>query len=252
MALLQIENLTVAFADKLICEDFTLHIKPGEIWGILGENGSGKTTLLHTLGGFKTYRTGNILLEGKKLTHFSVKTKARKLGILFQSITPAFPETVYEYCKHGLFPHFSYISSSRNAGEKKLHNALRLVELHNKLHQPINTLSGGERQRLYIATLLVQAPLIYLLDEPTNHLDLRYQIKILDHFKYLARHQSATILMASHDINLMTEYCDQIIMLSGEGQVLMGEKRVLLTAENLLKVYHHPFKRVPAWLPLIP
>jgi iron complex transport system ATP-binding protein len=120
--------------------------------------------------------------------------------------------------------------------------ALTLLQLDKKLSQKVHTLSGGERRRLAIATLLTQAPQIYLLDEPMNHLDIRHQMLILQHFKHLAAIKSATVLMSLHDINIAQQFCSQILLLFGDGTSLHGTPKDVLTEENLTRLYQHPLK----------
>ena len=253
--LLETKNLTVRIANKIICRDLNLHIKAGETWGIIGPNGSGKTTLLHSLANLLPVLSGNIFLQEKKISCLSQKDIARQLGILFQDSNDIFPQSVFEFCSSGRYPHLRYFSFGNKQDEKIVKDALSVVDLDQHLSQKIHTLSGGERRRLDIATLLSQSPTIYLLDEPTNHLDIRYQIKIVDHFKQLTKTAPISVVMSIHDINLAAHYCDKILMLFGEGEYLTGDPSSLFSEKNLERLYQHRFQKITKdtksiWTPL--
>jgi iron complex transport system ATP-binding protein len=252
--LLETKNLTVQIADRIFCQQLNLQIHPGEVWGILGRNGSGKTTLLHTLCGLLPVSFGEIWLQEKSLTKLSRKEIARNIGILLQETQDFFPQTVFEFCSNGRYPHTSYFPWKNAQDKQMITQALYTMELENFAYRKVKTLSGGERRRLSIAALLTQTPQLYLLDEPTNHLDLHYQIKILNHFKQLAKKNSISVIQSLHDVNLAARFCEKVLLLFDDGEVLMGSKENILTTENLSRLYQHPLQMIhqektPVWLP---
>ena len=238
------KNLTLKIADKLICQQLDLSIQPGEIWGILGANGSGKTSLLHAFAGLTVIQQGEIYLQEKNLAELSRKTIARQVGILFQDTSVYFPQTVFEFCVGGCFPHNNSFAENKNA---VLH-ALSIMELDHKLSQKVHTLSGGERRRLAIATLLTQKPNLYLLDEPTNHLDLRHQVNALNYFSLLTK-KEAGIFMSLHDPQLAARYCSHVLLLFPDKTYLLGAAKQLLTSDNLSRLYECDLKHImPTYL----
>jgi iron complex transport system ATP-binding protein len=251
--LIRTEGLNIRIANQLVCENLNLTIKPGELWGILGQNGSGKTTLLHTLAGLKTPAQGEIYLADKNLSRYSTKKRAQLLGLLFQENQTTFPQTVFEACLAGRYAHFD--SFLENKEDRRIAQAaLETLELDQKKHQNILTLSGGEGRRLALATLLAQNPSLYLLDEPLNHLDLRHQKQVLHYFRRKAVSHKISVLMALHDINIAEQYCDKILLLLGEGKTRVGPKLDLLTEANLTELYGEPLRLFKSeekrwWLP---
>lgn len=236
--MLKIQNLTLKQHNKILCDNLNFTIQAGEIWGILGPNGCGKTTLLHTLAGLLP-ADGSIFLKNTLLKNFTRKEIAKNIGLLLQNTEDRFPQTVLEYCQNGRYPHLSYMGLPSKTDRDFIHHALKMMELEHLSNQNIQTLSGGERRRLSIATLLVQSPCIYLLDEPTNHLDLRHQIQTLQFFHHLARTQSISICIALHDINLAAEFCDHVLLLNADAP-LVGKTNLLLSEENLSRLYRQP------------
>ncbi len=99
--------------------------------------------------------------------------------------------------------------------------------------RPIDELSGGERKRVFIARALAQEPEVILLDEPTANLDIHHQIDFLDLILNLNREKGLTIVMASHDMNIASEFCDRLILLK-EGRIYkMGPPGEVITRENI-------------------
>lgn len=238
-SLLKTQHLSLAIAGKNICKDLSIDIQRGDIWGLLGPNGSGKTTLLNILGGLTPYGsrgqtpTSEILLTDKPLKHFSRKEIAQRVGILFQESPFVFPQTVFDYCYSGRYPH----EKNPLLDEAIVLQALQDMALENFSRKNILTLSGGEKRRVAIAALLTQTPQIYLLDEPTNHLDIRYQLHVLQHFKKLAEEKSVGIMIALHDMHHAKKYCNKILMLFENGETLQGNTEAIFTKENLARLY---------------
>ncbi len=244
MARLQTQNLCVDIGASKVCENLQLSLKPGEIWGVLGRNGIGKTTLLHTLAGLRPASSGSILLDQQDISQLPRRAVAQKLGLLLQHIEDAFPVSVLETVVSGRHPHISGWQWETKTDYQKAQASLEQVEMAAFAHRQVNELSGGERQRVSIATLLTQDPDIFLLDEPNSHLDLKYQIQLLNILSDKAHKQQKTILMTLHDLNLAARFCDHVLLLTGDGNTLMGNTEELLNEKNLMQMYDYPIIRV--------
>ena len=123
-------------------------------------------------------------------------------------------------------------------------NALSEMNLEAMAERDITTLSGGERQRVAIASLLTQRPQLYLLDEPGNHLDIAFQIRSLEVMRQRVVNEGLGLCMATHDINLAARFCDQILLLTGDGEFLLGSTSEILTPENLSRAYGCEIRQV--------
>ena len=238
------EALTVSVGQKLICRDFDLEIRAGEHWGMLGGNGVGKTTLLHTLAGLRQPVGGRILLDDTDLQDYRRLHLARKVGVLFQDSQDTFPATVKETALTGRFPYQSFWPGGQREDITLADTALAQLNLEPMQDRQVDTLSGGERRRLAIATLLLQDPGLWLLDEPTNHLDLHHQIQVLDLISQRVRERGGALLMALHDVNLISRYCSHAILMPGQAQLLCGRVAEVINKPNLEDLYRHPIHEI--------
>lgn len=242
--MLTAEHITIETGRKTICQNLSLELRAGDVWGILGPNGSGKTTLLYALSGLHTLASGDIRLNNVSLSQYSIKAIARRIGILFQDFNSTCPQTVWEYCLASRFPHLSYFKKESVFDEDIMTQSLRLMDLEHHAHCLITNLSGGEKRRLALAALLAQTPDIYLLDEPTNHLDVRHQAHTLNHFRHLAVKSGAAVMMSLHDINLAQHYCNHVLLLYPDKEVLTGETNTVLTPDNVSRLYQHTMRKI--------
>ncbi|MDO8909655.1 MAG: ABC transporter ATP-binding protein [Pseudohongiella sp.] len=242
--LMTLNNLGLACGGVLLCEHLSMDIFAGDRIAILGPNGSGKTTLLHTLTGLQKAQSGDIFLQQKKLTDWSNIELAQKLGLLFQSTQDDMPATVMETVLLGRLPHQRAWQSTSEADWAASNDALMKMNLTALVDREIAKLSGGERQRVAIASLLAQSPLIYFLDEPTNHLDISFQIKTMQIFSELSKNKERAMLMATHDINLAARFCDRIVLLGGQGQVIVGDVHEVLTESLLSTAFSFDIRRI--------
>ena len=237
--LLESHNLSVRIGEKQICRNANFEFRAGEFWGILGINGAGKTTLLHTLAGLRSPERGQICLTGNPLPQMSRRRIARQLGLMLQDTPDPFPATVLDTALIGRHPHLSRWQWESSQDIEQALTTLKQVHLQGFEQRQVNTLSGGERRRLALATLLMQAPKILLLDEPTNHLDLHHQHQMLELLRDQA-HNGASIVMVLHDINHVVRYCDHVILLCDDGEIIQGRQSEILNAEVLSRLYGHP------------
>ena len=242
-ALLQASRLTVRIGDREVCRDLELQLQPGERLAILGRNGAGKSTLLSTLAGLPPAQGGEVRLQGRSYGELGPRAAARQRGWMAQTQADAFASSVLETALAGRHPHLGRWEWE-SAGDAKLaRQALQEVGLAGMESRDIQTLSGGERQRLAIATLLTQAPALYLLDEPLAHLDLNHQIAVLDLFAARAR-AGAAVVMVLHEPALAWRYCQRILVIHGDGCSDCGDRADMLTAERLSRLYGHPLQVV--------
>ena len=241
---LMVEGLTVRAGAKPVCRDFNWSLSAGERWGMLGGNGVGKTTLLHTLAGLRKPFGGSIRLDDIDLQQYPRRRLARNIGVLFQDSQDTFPATVKETVLTGRYPYQSFWPGGARADVALADEALAQLQLLTMQNRQVDTLSGGERRRLAIATLFLQDPGLWLLDEPTNHLDFHHQIQVLDLIVQRVSARNGALLMALHDVNLLSRYCSHALLLTGDEEILYGEVAAVINKPNLENLYRSPIREL--------
>jgi iron complex transport system ATP-binding protein len=236
--MLQARNLTLTIAGRTLCASLDAELKAGENWVILGANGSGKTTLLHALAGLRAPDAGHIRLEDSVVNDIPPRTRARRIGVLFQEAESEFPATVLETVLTGRYPHLDRWQWEGAQDYRAAEAALDAVGLAGLARRPLATLSGGERRRVEIAALLAQDAPICLLDEPTNHLDLRHQVQVLELVAGRARRPGHLNVFVLHDVNLAARFGTHAILLFDNGESRHGPLADMLNRSHLEQMYH--------------
>ncbi|GAA3957265.1 ABC transporter ATP-binding protein [Allohahella marinimesophila] len=236
MSRLSVENLIIDIPGRSDGRALSFEVESGQIWGVLGPNGAGKTTLLHTLAGLRTPRSGQVLLGKEPLAALGRRAVARKLGLVFQERHDDFPATVLETALIGRHPYLSPWQMEQAEDVRLAAAALTRLDVDHLQHRLLHTLSGGERQRVAIATVLTQAPGIWLADEPTNHLDLHHQTETMALLAEEAECGRA-IVLCLHDLNLAARWCDHILLLYPDGEACWGPADSILVTGALERLY---------------
>jgi iron complex transport system ATP-binding protein len=237
--MLQTQNLTLEYPGTMLCRNLNLTVSSGECWAILGQNGCGKTTLIHALGGLHQSNDDSepsVLVDGVAPQAWSRRVLARNLGIMLQEEPGEFWGNVHEYVLLGRYPHVKNMFGWQAADHEIATAAIERMGLTGLAHRSLTTLSGGERQRARIALVLAQSPQCYLLDEPLQHLDLRHQLFTMTIFRELAK-QGKALVMVLHDVGWASRFCDHILMLFDNGQVITGSADEVLNQDNLEALY---------------
>ncbi|WP_321289487.1 ABC transporter ATP-binding protein [uncultured Sunxiuqinia sp.] len=218
----------------------SLSLEKGSFSGIIGPNGSGKTTLFRGVTSSIATLEGSVYLKGKNLQKLSLKERAQNIAIVSQFVDLD-QMSVEDYVLMGRMPYqnrFQFFESKEDL--EKAHKYMQLTDVLKHKDKLMTELSGGEQQRAAIARALTQEPELLLLDEPTSHLDITHQVRILDLLHRLNQEMGLTVLMVIHDLNLASEYCDQLILFK-EGQLFtQGTPEEVLTFDTIEKVYDTP------------
>ena len=174
-SILSIKNLTKEFNGNRVLEEINIEIRKGEVIALIGSSGSGKSTLMNLITRTLDKDEGEILIEGEKISQFSNKDFAKKVGILRQQFDLVKNIKVVHNVLAGRFNEWgftkSFISLFKPQDLDYAKLALKKIGLEEKLYEITSSLSGGEQQRVAIARLLVQNPLLFLADEPISSLD---------------------------------------------------------------------------------
>lgn len=236
---LRAENVTFGFTDRPdFLKPLSLKMRPGECWGIVGPNGAGKSTFLRLLAGLWTPSTGDLWLEDRRLADVTWRQRAKQMAFLPQQLAHDLSIPAGEIVLMGRYPHRRF-GLFDNASDRKIAmNAMTTTQTVAFLDRPLRTLSGGEIQRVYVAAALAQQPTVFLLDEPTASLDLYYQLSTFELLRKLAVTDRLLVIVVTHDLNLASRFCTNVLLLNDGRQVAAGTPENVLTPEVLKPVYN--------------
>lgn len=235
--MIDLRSVSFRYRQDWVLQEISFQILKGEFVGVIGPNGSGKSTLLKTLCRLLSPQRGEVLLDLTPLKEMSQREIARKIAVVPQEAYSLFPFRVIEMVLMGRSPYLGHLMFEGARDLEIAKKAMEWTEILPISERSIDELSGGERKRVFIARALVQEPEVILLDEPTANLDIHHQVDFLDLILNLNREKGLTIVMASHDLNIASEYCDRLVLLRAGRIYKIGPPREVITRENIEKVY---------------
>ena len=210
--IIEIRNITKSFPDKVVLDNVSLNVKPGEFLTILGPSGCGKTTLLRLLAGFNNATSGTISIDGKDMT--DIPPHKRPVNTVFQRYA-LFPNyNVYDNIAFGL----KLQKVDKRDIEQRVKRALKMVGMTDYEHRDVESLSGGHQQRVAIARAIVNRPKVLLLDEPLAALDLKMRKDMQMELKEMHRSLGITFIYVTHDQEEALTLSDKIVVMN-EGRI---------------------------------
>ena len=213
MKLIEIEKLKFGYNENLILKDVNLSLEKGDFAVISGENGSGKSTLIKLiLGGLKKDE-GSIRLFGIDIEDFKNYNKLGYVPQVNDSIKIAFPVTCREYVSLNLYRDFNIFKKLKKSNKEDVENIFTSLNIKNLIDRPFNKLSGGQAQRVMIARALVANPDLLVLDEPTVGIDQKSKDDFLKLLVHLNTNHGISILMITHEMEILGDYVDKIFRL---------------------------------------
>ena len=226
--MIEFRNVSFSYeSDTPVVEDLSFTIQPGEAVGLIGANGAGKSTIMKLLLGL-LWGSGEIVLDGLTMNKQNLPRIRQKVGFVLQdSDNQMFMPTVYE----------DMIFGPRNYGLSKAEAENRVDEVLNRLglqslkHRYNHKISGGEKRMAAIATILAMEPETILMDEPSTALDPVNRRAVINTINSLPQ----TKLIASHDLDMILDTCQRVILLSHGKIAADGDTETILRDKSLLE-----------------
>ncbi|WP_089140538.1 methionine ABC transporter ATP-binding protein MetN [Vibrio rumoiensis] len=201
--------------------DINLHIPQGEIFGVIGSSGAGKSTLIRCVNMLEAPTSGSVLVDGLDLTKLSSKELGqarRNIGMIFQHFNLLSSRTVFDNVALPL----ELAQTPTSEIEKRVEELLDLVGLADKRDTYPANLSGGQKQRVAIARALASKPKVLLCDEATSALDPATTKSILELLKTINQQLNLTILIITHEMDVVKNICDKVAIIGGGRLVEQG------------------------------
>ena len=230
-SILKVERLSVSYGDNpAIIEDLSFSLKKGERLAIVGKNGAGKSTLAKALCGFVPSQ-GKLTYKGQDISQDSIAERSERIGFVLQNPNQMISQTmIFDEVALGL----RLRGIEEAEVEERVHEVLKTCGLYSFRKWPISALSFGQKKRVTIASILVLKPEIIILDEPTAGQDYKTYTDIMNFLDSLQK-QGHTIVMITHDMQLMLEYSDRCLVVV-EGEIIADDKPVtILNQKDLLE-----------------
>ena len=230
-SILKVEGLSVSYGDNpAIIDDMSFSLKKGERLAIVGKNGAGKSTLAKALCGFVPSQ-GKLTYKGQDISQDSIAERSERIGFVLQNPNQMISQTmIFDEVALGL----RLRGIEETEVEERVHEVLKTCGLYSFRKWPISALSFGQKKRVTIASILVLKPEIIILDEPTAGQDYKTYTDIMNFLDSLQK-QGHTIVMITHDMQLMLEYSDRCLVVV-EGKIIADDNPVtILNQKDLLE-----------------
>lgn len=230
-SILKVEGLSVSYGDNpAIIEDMSFSLKKGERLAIVGKNGAGKSTLAKALCGFVPSQ-GKLTYKGQDISQDSIAERSERIGFVLQNPNQMISQTmIFDEVALGL----RLRGIEETEVEERVHEVLKTCGLYSFRKWPISALSFGQKKRVTIASILILKPEIIILDEPTAGQDYKTYTDIMNFLDSLQK-QGHTIVMITHDMQLMLEYSDRCLVVV-EGKIIADDNPVtILNQKDLLE-----------------
>ena len=220
--MIKLENIDVTFKQgvKVVnaVKNVSLHVEPGDIYGIIGYSGAGKSTLVRTINLLQRPTKGNVVVNGVdllKLKPKGLRAARKKIGMIFQHFNLMNTLSVFD---NVAFP-LKKSGKTKSEIEQKVLSLLELVGLEDKVNSYPRQLSGGQKQRVAIARALANDPDVLLCDEATSALDPKTTYSILELLQKVNVQLGITIVIITHEMQVVKEICDKVAVME-EGEVI--------------------------------
>lgn len=200
--LVRLLGVTKKISSKVLVDDVTFDIAPGQIFGFLGPNGAGKTTTIRMMVGLMSITQGDITIGGYSIRK-NYEQAAAQIGAIVEN-----PEMYKFLSGYNNLKHFARMM--QGITKERIDEVVELVGLGNRIHEKVQTYSLGMRQRLGVAQALLHRPKLLILDEPTNGLDPQGIRELRDYLRRLTQEDGTTVFVSSHLLSEMELMCDTV------------------------------------------
>ena len=230
--ILELDNICFSYNnEKQILKNVSFKINKGDMAAIVGRNGAGKSTISKLVCGFYKPTSGRILFDGKDMVDYTIKERSEKIGFVMQNPNQMVSKTmVYDEVAFGL----KIRGLSDSEIKERVEETLRICGLYGYRNWPISALSFGQKKRVTIASILVLNPDMIILDEPTAGQDFKHYTEIMEFLVDLNK-KGVTILMVTHDMHLMLEYTNKVIVLSEGEKIADNIPAYILTNKEIIE-----------------
>ena len=232
MSRLSAKAVSVTLGGRLVLDRVDLEVASGQVIGLLGPNGAGKSTLLRVLASVLKSRSGEVSLDGQRVSTIRPSELAKQIAYLPQGAECHWPMAVEQVVALGRLPHRRPWARLSQNDWDQVARAMMTTDVEQFRGRSIGALSMGERARVLVARAVAGEPAILLADEPVAGLDPAHQIEVMAMLERMAA-DGAAVIVVLHDLTLAARHCNLLALL-GEGRlVARGDAASVLSTEHL-------------------
>lgn len=229
--ILEASNISYSVGDKKIIDDLSFEINGGDFLAIVGPNGAGKSTVGSILLNLHKNFKGKVLIDDKSVKSYKRSILWKKIGLVFQNPEWQFVSyNVREELEYSL----KHSKLTKDEVDKKVDEFLKKFKLLEFKESNPYLLSQGQKRRLSVATMLITGQEILILDEPTYGQDYDNQVELLEYISEL-NSNGMTIVMITHDMNAVIEYCNKVLLLKDGSSIYFGNNREIFREEDIIR-----------------
>lgn len=223
---IEARNIDVSYGakrgDRKVIQNFSTKLNAGETLVVIGSNGAGKSTLLRTLAGVQDFQSGELLWNGTPIGEIKKDERPHIVSAMFSNYLRVNGFTVLDLVALGRQPYTGVFGKLKSDDWESCKRALRDVGMESFESRQLYSLSDGEYKKVLLAKMLAQDTPVLIFDEPTTHLDLPSSIEFMKLIKSLAQQAGKTVLFSTHNLHVVFELFQSVLLLSEEGKYVKG------------------------------
>ena len=212
--MIRFENITLGYGNRTLIEGLTAEVRRGELTALVGRNGTGKSTLLRAIAQLGEVLSGEIVLDGKRLSSLAPADMASMVAFVTTDKVRIANLRCRDVVALGRAPYTNWIGRMQDEDRAIVEQSLAAVAMSDYADKTMDRMSDGECQRIMIARALAQQTPIILLDEPTAFLDMPNRYELCNLLRGLAHNEGKCILFSTHELDIAISLCDSIALIA--------------------------------------
>lgn len=231
------DDLCVGYNGKALINNINIELQKGQILTLIGPNGSGKSTILKSITNHLKRIAGTVLVGEDSLDKMDYKELATKMAVVLTDRMKPELMTCRDIVASGRYPYTGRLGFLTEEDNKKIDEAMELVNATELANRDFTATSDGQKQRVLLARAICQEPDIIVLDEPTSFLDIKHKLELLDILRRMAKEQNVVVVMSLHEIDLAQKVSDIVMCVKGDVISRCGAPEEIFKKEIITKLY---------------
>lgn len=231
------DDLCVGYNGNALINNINIELQKGQILTLIGPNGSGKSTILKSITNHLKRIAGTVLVGEDSLDKMDYKELATKMAVVLTDRMKPELMTCRDIVASGRYPYTGRLGFLTEEDNKKIDEAMELVNATELANRDFTATSDGQKQRVLLARAICQEPDIIVLDEPTSFLDIKHKLELLDILRRMAKEQNVVVVMSLHEIDLAQKVSDIVMCVKGDVISRCGAPEEIFKKDIITQLY---------------